>query len=349
VVPPITKTPDQDGSIVVYSWRVIPPGDEAFAKYKEVAKIYGDNIKPPNVPGLKTYMFSRAATLQGGQTLVSDVQWFNSIGTFRAHMGLYGNMSIMTTMMDFVGKAEQSEEFGHFKGYVFGGWNKTWVYPLKLSDMFPKFPPGKWFEFRDAAAGFIRNTESSTGSPPIFVLMEHLVADGKVEEFKNIYKTAAAEMEQDPKVIAMSLTEEGKEVELIDKDKIAQKESGFKSQNLLVSLECYEDLDTLKKAVAKLGGLKDLLEGPSNGYMHPALSHTGEIWAQGDNAAVEQLIKATYHPDSTYKAYIIESGFSNHQTACDGKCPEVTKEDQQKWKDTEFGRTCEEKGVKPNK
>merc|ERR1719487_2539864 len=148
----------------------------------------------------------------------------------------------MKTMMDFVGAAEQSEEFGHFKGYVFGGWDKTWVFPIKLSQMFPNFPPGKWFEFREPAAGFIRNTESSTGKPPIFVLMEHLVADGKVEEFTEIYKSAAAEMEQYPKVISMSLTKEGSQIELIDKDKIAQKEAGFKSANLLVSLECYEDL-----------------------------------------------------------------------------------------------------------
>ena len=72
-----------------------------------------------------------------------------------------------------------------------------------------------------------------------------------------------------------------------------------------------------------------------------ALSHSGEVWAEAENATVEKLIKDTYHPDSSYKAYMIESGFSNHQTACDGKCPEVTNTELA-FVDSPLGKTCPE-------
>jgi hypothetical protein len=341
-LPEFTTKQSDEGSIVVWSWRVVPPGDEAYTKYVAGANTYAAEIEPKNgkgVPGLKTYMFSKAITMEGGHTLVSDIQWFNSIGAFRGHMGLYGNITIMRTMMGFVNNAEPSEPLCHFKGYIFGGWDKTWVGPVRLHQMFPNFPPAKWFEFREPAAGFIRNTESSTTNPPIFVLMEHKVADGKLDEFKAAYKKAADEMLKNPKTIAMNLTSEAVQVPTIDADKIRKKTEGFKTQNLLVSLECYEDIDTLKAAVEQLKTLTPLLEGPSGGYMHDALSHTGEIWADDKNAEVETLLKAAYHPDAEYKTYVKDAGFNNHKTACDGKCPEGDAKCAFS-PETELGATC---------
>merc|ERR1712216_757869 len=100
-----------------------------------------------------------------------------------------------------------------------------------------------------------------------------------------------------------------------------------------------------KKALPKLSGLKDLLESPSNGYMHPSMTHTGEIWAEGNNAEVEKLVKEAFHPESTYKAFVKDGGFNDHKTACDGKCPEVEKLDMA-FGDTPIGKCCPEE-LKP--
>jgi hypothetical protein len=346
-VPAITRLPADDGSIIVYSWRVVPPGEDKYDKYRKAADEYGTLIK--KLPGLKTYMFAKAHTFEGGETMVADCQWFNSIGVFRAHMGLYapmaGQMDIMKKMMGFVGQASTDEKYSHFKGYVFGGWDKHWVYPVKLSQMFPNFPPGKWFEFREPVAGFIRNSETSTENPPIIILMEHLVRDGDVDKFVEKYKASAASMEKNPKAVAMMLTKETSQVQLVDKDKIEAKKGGYKSANLLVSLETYEDYESFEEAMQVFFGcgLRDHLEGPSGGYMHPALPHTGEIWAEGRNKEVEEAIKKTFHPESTYKTYMMENGFSNHKTACDGSCPEVTQTNiDNALGDTELGKACPE-------
>lgn len=76
--------------------------------------------------------------------MVHDVQWFNDMEAFKAHVDMT-NEELKTIFMNWVMKYDMSHPF---TGDVFGGWDQFVVDETKGK--------GAAFEFRKSAAGFIR-------------------------------------------------------------------------------------------------------------------------------------------------------------------------------------------------
>jgi len=289
------SSPDAE-PIIVWSYRKVPEGTNS--KYDELAKDYGDYVQP-KFPGLKTYCY---CPMEGSQ-VVNDVQWFNSVGTFRGHMFMNPlDVTGVKKMLNFTSATDPSY---NFRGYVFGAWEQTSFMGMGIPKMFGMMPPDHpaWFEFREQAAGFIKNTPASSEKPPILIMSEWLANDGESEDIVAMWQEASDELKKEAKVIAMWLSRECLRFKLRDKDKT-------RNPNKLVAISAFEDLETFNSALALFKDKASALKA------HMAAPLTAEIWAED---ATDDVLKGMkeFDENGKFTMFKIEGrGWNNHSGGC---------------------------------
>merc|ERR1712154_223104 len=176
--------------VVIINTRHVPSDNRALESYN-IAHLAASNYMMNNIRGTKAAFQS---TDVDDQTLVHDVQWFDSLESFMLHVDM-DNKEMQKILSAWIPKYDLSVPF---TGHVFGGWNED-VKKITVE------VGGADFMMVPRSTGYIKQTGDGIDGPPIIVYNHRKVLPGKMEALLDAHQAYSDYMyEHVPGVIALT-------------------------------------------------------------------------------------------------------------------------------------------------